>query len=238
MKQYSAIFFDLDDTLFNEIDYIKSGFLFVSKYLEEIINVDYMTINKDLLSMYYIDKNNLFDQYLQKFNIGKSVINDNCIQLYRTHPPKIQMSEDMCHLLKELKNNNYKLGIITDGRPIVQRNKIKALQLEEIFDEIIITDELGGSEFRKPCEVPYVQLCRLLDVNAIEAVYIGNNPACDFLTPNKMNMDSILIYNKHSIPVQDELLFPIDYRPVYKVNSIDEIREIIFAEGAHPICRK
>lgn len=46
-------------------------------------------------------------------------------------------------MLERLKQN-YKLGLITDGRPEGQKAKIKALRLGKYFDEIIITDELVG----------------------------------------------------------------------------------------------
>jgi putative hydrolase of the HAD superfamily len=41
-----------------------------------------------------------------------------------------------------LKANGYKLGLITDGRSIQQRN-IKALNIEKYFEYILISEEFG-----------------------------------------------------------------------------------------------
>ena len=50
-------------------------------------------------------------------------------------------------VLVQLKKEKYKLALITNGNPILQRSKIKMLQLEEYFDEIytgclIISDRI------------------------------------------------------------------------------------------------
>lgn len=58
-------------------------------------------------------------------------------------------------MIRNLKCKGIKVGIITDGRPEGQRNKIKALGLEELVDDIIITDELGGIQFRKPNDISF-----------------------------------------------------------------------------------
>lgn len=59
------------------------------------------------------------------------------------------MKYDVLGMLVRL-NKNHKVGLITDGRPEGQRAKIKAFGLDGIFEHIIITDELGGTEYRKP----------------------------------------------------------------------------------------
>jgi putative hydrolase of the HAD superfamily len=45
--------------------------------------------------------------------------------------------------LKQLKANGYKLGLITDGRSISKRKKIKALNIEKYFEYILISEEFG-----------------------------------------------------------------------------------------------
>lgn len=72
------------------------------------------------------------------------------MSIYRNQFPKINLYDGVDKIIKNLKRKGIKVGIITDGRPESQRNKIKALGLEELVDDIIITDELGGIQFRKP----------------------------------------------------------------------------------------
>ena len=40
MKKFEAVLFDLDDTLYPEVDYVRSGFTVVAKFLSEKINLE------------------------------------------------------------------------------------------------------------------------------------------------------------------------------------------------------
>lgn len=55
----------------------------------------------------------------------------------------------------ELKSKGIKVGIITDGRVSGQKRKIQTLCLDKLIDDIIITDELGGTQFRKSCDIAF-----------------------------------------------------------------------------------
>lgn len=44
--------------------------------------------------------------------------------------------------------------------PGKKKRKIQALGLDKLIDDIIITDELGGMQFRKPCDIAFSVLCR------------------------------------------------------------------------------
>lgn len=56
---------------------------------------------------------------------------------------EIELYDCARNLILCLKNKGIKLGTITDGRPEGQHNKIIALGLDGLVDDIIITDELG-----------------------------------------------------------------------------------------------
>ena len=73
-----------------------------------------------------------------------------------------------------------KLGVITDGKPEGQRKKLRAMRLDEgVFDAIIVTDELGGPEYRKPCPDAFVRMSELLGIPCSEMAYVGDNPDRD-----------------------------------------------------------
>ena len=52
-------------------------------------------------------------------------------------------SED---LLLALKKQNIKLGLVTNGSVITQRNKIQLFKLEKYFDAIVYARELGTNK--------------------------------------------------------------------------------------------
>ena len=42
------------------------------------------------------------------------------------------------------------IGLVTDGNPTIQRNKLRALGLEARFDIVVLTDELGRAPEAEP----------------------------------------------------------------------------------------
>jgi putative hydrolase of the HAD superfamily len=74
----------------------------------------------------------------------------------------------------------------------VQRRKITALGLNELFDALICTDELG-QEFWKPSPIPFKVALALLGMCPSESVYVGNDPAKDFGGPNEIGMVTIRV---------------------------------------------
>ena len=101
-------------------------------------------------------------------------------------------------MLTQLKKTK-KIGLITDGRPIGQRNKIKALNLEKYINEIIVTDELGGVEFRKPNTKAFELMQEKLKIPFEKMVYIGDNINKDFIAPEKLGMQTIYFRNENGL---------------------------------------
>lgn len=133
------IIFDLDDTLMYEIEYLKSAY----RAIAEILDSD--------------KKEALFHEMIALYNAEEDVFNvlvgmypdyskNSLLDIYRNHFPNIRLNNEVEYLLNYCKKSNYKLGLITDGRSITQRNKLKALGIENLFDKIIISEELGSSK--------------------------------------------------------------------------------------------
>lgn len=164
-----AVVFDLDDTLIPEYEYVKSGFRAVSKAMQS--DELYTT----LVSLFNENPKNVY----QRAGLSDDECKQ-CIEVYRNHMPEISLSDEVKSLLLFLKTKGIKLGIITDGRPNGQRNKIKALGLDGVMDYIIVTDELGGEEFRKPNPKAFEIMREKLQVEFDEMMYVGDNPRKDF----------------------------------------------------------
>lgn len=164
-----AVVFDLDDTLIPETDYVKSGFRAIGNELNDVMLAD------KLWSLFEKNRENVY----QRAGLSEEMC-QKCIEIYRSHKPDIRLSEETESLLKELKGEGIKLGVITDGRPTGQWNKISALGLDKIMDKIIVTDELGGENFRKPNPRAFEIMREALNVEFDEMMYVGDNPQKDF----------------------------------------------------------
>ena len=195
-KEIKGVIFDLDDTLYSEKDYVRSGFKAVSDYLRG----DY----EERLWRFFTEGKPAVDGLLKE--LEREDEKAKCLDVYRTHTPDISLYPGVKELLNELKGKGYKVGIITDGRPEGQRNKIKALGLETLVDDIVITDELGGVQFRKPCDIAFRIIQTRWRMSPDNIVYIGDNADKDFQAPRQLGMKCILFDNSDGLYHKAEML--------------------------------
>lgn len=190
-----AVIFDLDDTLYSEKEYVKSGYQKVAKVLPQISNVE------EKLWELFESKKPAIDELLAQEKIQSEKIKQECLLAYRQQVPEIHLYEGVMEMLIELRGKGLKLGIITDGRPEGQRAKIQALGLESFVDHIIITDELGGPVFRKPNMTAFQIMKEKMNVLYDEMCYIGDNIKKDFIAPEKLGIRSIWFKNTDGLYV-------------------------------------
>ena len=185
-----GVIFDLDDTLYSEKQYVCSGFKAVAGHLG---NIDYT----EKLWQYFEDKKPAIDALLDE--IGQAEKKQECMKIYREHIPDISLYDGVLDLITELKNKGIKVGIITDGRPEGQRDKLKVLGLDKIVDDIIITDELGGIQFRKPCDIAFRIMQRRWKLPFEQTVYVGDNVAKDFQASLQIGMKVVWFSNSDGV---------------------------------------
>ena len=174
-----GIIFDLDDTLYSEKQYVRSGYEKIAEYLGR-------EGAAEKLWSYFESGEPAIDAYLAE--ICEEQKKAECLRIYRDQMPDITLYDGVVGLIQKLKNKGIKVGIITDGRPEGQRNKIKALGLEDLVDDIIITDELGGIQFRKPCDIAFRIMQTRWKLPYEQIIYVGDNPNKDFQACRQLGM--------------------------------------------------
>jgi len=214
--------FDLDDTLYDEKQFVYSGFLEVANWISEMSktssNVIYESMVKDLSVNGRGEVfNNALKQYFHetKKNIRK------CLSIYRLHKPRICLEKDVADLLLEL-GKSYKLYIVTDGNKIVQNNKIKSLDVEKYIKKAFITYRYGLNA-SKPSLKCFEIIKNIEKINWQELVYIGDNPNKDFVNLNKVNAITIRVLqgDNANIEVTNE------YDAKFKIEKLSDLRMLI-----------
>ncbi|RYZ81048.1 MAG: HAD family hydrolase, partial [Proteobacteria bacterium] len=207
--------FDLDDTLVKEIDYLKSAF----REIARIADPEKVSLFDDMFQ-WYQDKENVFDNLCRDYshlNVGR--LRD----IYRNHLPEFDALSENRALLLDLKRAGHFIGLITDGYSVTQRNKVKALDMTDLFDKIVISEEFG---FEKPHEGNYREFD---EFGSSEKIYVGDNLGKDFVTANRLGWKTIcLLDDGRNIHAQDFDKKAI-YLPAITVASLSELREIIIA---------
>ncbi|MBR3045196.1 MAG: ATP-grasp domain-containing protein [Oscillospiraceae bacterium] len=189
-RPIKGVIFDLDDTLYDEKEYVRSGFHSIANYLEDAESED------SLWKLFKAGKPAL-DEYLQE--IGRKSEKDVCLKIYREHMPDLVLHKEVEELMTELKKKGVRVGIITDGRVEGQRNKIAVLGLADLVDDIIITDALGGIQFRKPNDISFRIMQNRWRIPFEQMAYVGDNPVKDSLAPQQLGMKFIWFRNKNGL---------------------------------------
>ena len=71
--------------------------------------------------------------------------------------------------------------------------------LDKLIDDIIITDELGGTQFRKPCDIAFRIMQRRWGLPFEQMVYVGDNAEKDFQAPKQLGIRSVWVQNKEGL---------------------------------------
>lgn len=118
-----------------------------------------------------------------------------------------------------LQNLGVKKGLVTNGSSLGQREKIKKYDLEQYFDTIVISGEIGRS---KPNPEVFIRALEDLGSSPEETLYVGDSPESDVSGAGNAGITSVLII-RDTNPSESEP----DYKPDYKIKDMRELYDIV-----------
>jgi len=190
----TTVVFDLDDTLYDEIDYCRSGFAAVSEHLSRLSDTPVSDRVFEVLWKQFTTGNHtrVFNAALDELGIfcNEDLIR-RLVDVYRTHVPTITLPPETRGTLDELRRT-HTLALLTDGFLPAQKLKVRALGIEGDFQAIVYTEELGRESW-KPSPRGFERLLKRLNVAASETAYVGDNEIKDFIAPNRLGFTTIQV---------------------------------------------
>ena len=173
--------FDLDDTLYPEIDYVRSGMAHVCDWLLESFGID---LREQLALAVAAGERNWLEFLAQRASLPASAVS-SLLWIYRLHRPAINLAPDCALLLDHLQSAGVPTLVLTDGRSITQRLKLKALGLSRL--PALISEDWGDEDKRSPTRFREV-MARFPDKTWL---YVGDNPAKDFVVPRDLGWRTV-----------------------------------------------
>ena len=196
----STLVFDLDDTLYKELDYQKSGVTVVSDHIKSLYGRDI----KDQLIAAIQERVDIWSLACDLLNLPIET-KETFLWIYRLHDPKISMTPSAKKAIDRISKTAKNIAILTDGRSFTQRKKLEALGLSHI--PAFISEEYQSV---KPSNKRFAII--MDELTADNYVYIGDNPKKDFFAPNSLNWITVCLQ-----PSNDNV-------HQYDINTIDEQR--------------
>jgi len=182
-----AVVFDLDDTLYLQKTFLDAAWNVVAEEAARVSDVDAAKWQKSLryFSDLGSDKGGIIDRAVAELAPGVSVA--HLVDTFKSfRPVSLNLIPGVRESLVELRAF-VPIGLITDGDVEIQRAKLSALGLTDIFDVVVLSDQ-AGREFRKPSPAPFLQALDALGLEAPNVVYVGDRPDKDVLGAHAVGM--------------------------------------------------
>ena len=193
-----AVLFDLDDTLFPANQFRSSGFAAVGRHLAQAYELDAEMVRTALTDL---SRGPARGRELQacarQFGLPAAVAGE-LVDVIRAHAPCLTLPRMTADALKALRPA-WRIGIVANGPPEVQRRKVAALDLERRVDCIVYAHE-HGSGAGKPDREPFVEALRRLDVPGSQAVFVGDDDYCDIFGASRVGMQTVLMAAWNTTP--------------------------------------
>ena len=220
-----VVCFGLDDTLYYEIDFAKSAFAEISRFLEanyDIVKQDAFMVMFDAFKA----KEDAIDAVLSRYSLP--LAKEKLQNIYIHHKPHLVLPNSTRLLFARLKGKGAILGLITDGKSETQWNKINSLGLLRFFDkkDIIISEEFGSE---KPNENNFGYFEKRYPKS--EYYYVSDDTEKDFVTPNKLGWTSICLLEKEKKNIhKQDFVSDKDKCPDYCVSELIYLDQVVLGK--------
>jgi putative hydrolase of the HAD superfamily len=220
----TIVVFDLDDTLYFERDYVRSGFRAVADEIATTLPA----LREPSFAILCTDFDNgirgsSFDRLasaLPEVAAGLGV--PRLIDLYRSHTPDIKPMPGAERLLRALRARQIDCGLITDGRERQQMAKLDALGLRPFFDGIIVNET--SDRFKPDCR-SFLQMQHRLGADRTRCWYVADNPSKDFIAPRQLGWKSIRL--RKPMQLREHLAARPSEAADFTVGDLDAVLEFM-----------
>lgn len=188
----SVLVLDLDDTLYDEMTFVHSGFRAVAAWGEEHLGRDADRSFSQMVSLLEANgRGRVFDDWLS----GQGPVRE-ALRTYRRHRPVIELWESAKKLLARHRDSS--IYLVTDGHKGVQQRKVDALGLTGSFRGIYLTSRYGR-QHAKPSAHCFRLIAERERVPMTSLVHVADNPAKDFVGLNPLGVTTVrVLTGQHS----------------------------------------
>jgi phosphoglycolate phosphatase-like HAD superfamily hydrolase len=152
-EKYDVIFFDLDDTLYPEIEYLQAAFGAIGQFFEKKHALNARQMESFLTTTFKEDgRQNLFNQCFNHFKeeinaknlenteggLSEKIFINMCLDILRTVkiPEKIALFPYVYPLIPQLLKEKKQIFVLTNGNVSQQKNKINSINWASFADSI------------------------------------------------------------------------------------------------------
>jgi len=190
-RRRDGLILDLDDTLYPREQFVQSGLMAVARHVEETHGIP---ARNAFAVMEACRREGGAGRELQAlcawFGLTPGVIQP-LLEVFRNHQPTLQLPEETSAVLTALKADGWRMVVLTNGLPRVQRAKVYALGLHAFVDDVVYAEEQtpGG----KPSAEAFRAALKRLALPARRCVCVGDDPVRDIAAARALGMTTVWV---------------------------------------------
>lgn len=225
LTKIKAVFFDIDDTLYNSTQLAKmarknSIKAMIDAGLPEKDESKVFEILKKIIDKYGSNYPQHYDVLIKE--IGGSwnpkIVASGVVAYEHTKIGYLTPFPKVIPTLLEFRKK-YKLGIISNGLAIKQWEKLIGLGVHHLFDVVVTSEEEG---FEKPDVRIFKQGVKRIGLKPDECLMVGDRLEIDIVGANEAGMHTALIQKKkHKKTTTKEV------KPEFKIEDISELIDVL-----------
>jgi putative hydrolase of the HAD superfamily len=216
-----AAVFDLDDTLYAYEGFVDGGYHAVAAHLADTRGADRAELVGALRQERARARGREFQGVCEAYGWPLSLVPE-LVGVFRGHEPSIRLETRAELLLGQLRQRGWRLGILTNGNPDVQRAKVRALGVAPLVDAVVYAEEVapGG----KPAPEAFRAAVSRLGGESSRTVMIGDDLQRDVLGARRAGLHAIHVHAASVLDAVPDLLEALT-RPSPASRPLPPVRE-------------
>jgi putative hydrolase of the HAD superfamily len=220
-----AVLFDVDNVLYgssHQVEMARRAAIeaMVSAGLGLPID-DAFSKLEDIVSKYGSNFNKHYDMLVGEGKDKHKIIAAGIVAYHNTKRTYLKPYDDTVPTIERIKNSGYRVGVISDGLAIKQWEKLIRLGLQNIFDTVVVSEEVG---VEKPDIKIFETACAQLETEPENCMYIGDRLDSDILGANKAGMVSVRLLRGKYKDIKPQGL---QERPDFEIRRLEEVLDIL-----------
>lgn len=225
-----AIGFDLDNTLFDHTEAAATAMRTLVREMRwtyngsEPIGLEWHRIETIYFSQYASGVMTLVEhrrarmrEFLKSTDVNSDEVElDSLWNNYVQHYSASWIAySDVLATLRDLKGAGYKMAVLTNGQQAQQEAKLEAIGLSDVFEACLA---IGTVEALKPDPRAFAQLCRVLDCQPHEVLFVGDDLDVDVRASVSAGLNGVWLN-------REGLATPPDIST--QVRSLDSLKDLL-----------
>ena len=205
LKSYSTVIFDLDNTLYDEIEYLTRAYSFIGEKISEL----YKDLSAQDILIFLVNefksggRKNLYQKLITKFSCDNYSLSMFFNDLRNVPIPNdsIQIKDELNSFISE-NIDKYKFFIATNGNLIQQKNKFRSVNIpyKDRFNAVYC--DSFGIEKRKPSPFFINYISKEFDIGLHEMIFVGDSEVDYYAAVNgKIDFLNIEEFNKKMVKI-------------------------------------